>query len=64
MVTQAVWNDRIRMGRDTDIFQIPHMTSKLATKLANKKYKVESAKDFAQLNHEKRRAVLLEEGDN
>ncbi|PRP74036.1 translocation protein, partial [Planoprotostelium fungivorum] len=60
MITQAVWGDSARMGKVTDLLQIPHFTEATMRKAADKPYKVNDITSFFALPKEKRDAFLTE----
>lgn len=59
MAAQGVWAESSRVGRNTEFLQFPHFTEDLAKKLAKKK--ITTVVQFATLDAEKRRELLLEE---
>jgi len=64
MIVQAVWSDAARVGNNTSLFQLPHLTPENTKKLNSKKWRVNTIKDFLELPTEKRREFLLGEGFN
>jgi len=62
MVTQAVWSESSRTGRNTNLLQLPYFTDEMIRKLNNKKWKISSTLQFLQLEQDQRREFLIGEG--
>lgn len=58
MATQAVWSETARMGRNTQLLQLPHFTEELVRKCGNKKWKIDTVPDFMKLDAAKKRELL------
>eukprot|EP01114_Cavostelium_apophysatum_P009714 TRINITY_DN2295_c0_g1_i3.p1 TRINITY_DN2295_c0_g1~~TRINITY_DN2295_c0_g1_i3.p1 ORF type:complete len:682 (+),score=265.03 TRINITY_DN2295_c0_g1_i3:169-2214(+) len=58
MMTQAVWIDSARVGRNTTLLQLPHFEESTINKLAGRKYKITLIDQFVKLDAEKRKEFL------
>lgn len=64
MLTQGVWSDSSRCGRDTSLLQLPHLTNQHINKLSSKKWRdISALQDFIDPdNREERNEFLKSEG--
>jgi len=61
MITQAVWSEFSRVGRNTQLLQIPHFTEAIIRKCTSKKWKINTVPQFIKLDAEKKRELLSED---
>jgi len=62
MIVQGVWSDSARVGMNTSLFQLPHITMDNSKKLSSKKWRINTLNDFLNLQKDKRRDCLVSEG--
>lgn len=59
MLTQAVWSETSRVGRNTHLLQLPHFTEEIIRKISTKKgTKVNNIREFITLDADKKRELL------
>lgn len=58
MITQGVWGESARMGRNTSLMQLPHFTSEMIAKASGKKFKVNSMLELIQMEEGKRKELF------
>jgi len=58
MLTQAVWSETARVGRNTHLLQLPHFTDEIVRKVTSKKGKINTIREFVALDSDKKRELL------
>jgi preprotein translocase subunit Sec63 len=61
MITQAVWSETSRLGRNTHLMQLPHFTEDSIRKCASKKWKITTILQIVKMEPDKRKQLLSEE---
>jgi len=60
MVTQAVYHEKSRTGKDTDLLQLPHFSEE-TIKLVQKRFRISSTAQFVKLAEDRRKEFLAKD---